>query len=174
MEGLTRLVTDSLARHGIETPLDHRRLQWSRWLRCESSLSFVLVPSKPGVFALAEELIAPGECGAAGGKRMLALYQVSEADDLAMALGRLFLPGTPIRERLSGGRCFVRYSVIEDSGQRRSAYKAFQEWMSVSAEAASGIEHEVSMPFVGNESHTVASGDAQTEVSPPTSLPLGF
>jgi hypothetical protein len=184
MEGLTRLVNDSLARHGIETPLDHRRLHWSRWFRCESCLSFVLVPSQPGVFALAEEIIAPGECGAAGNKRMLALYQVSEADDLAMALGRLFLPGTPDRERLVSGRCFARYSVIADAGQRRSAHNVFKQWLSASAETASGISSsagsayvdadDLAVPFAGNQSHAVASGEAQTEVVPPAGLPLGF
>ena len=46
---------------------------------------------------------------------MLALFQISETDDLGMALGRLFLPGSPQRERLAGGRCFARYAVIEDA-----------------------------------------------------------
>ncbi len=56
MEGLTRLVSESLARHGFDRPLDYRRLHWSRWLRCESHHSLLFVPSKPGVFALAEEI----------------------------------------------------------------------------------------------------------------------
>ena len=56
MEALTRLVTESLARHGFDRPLDYRRLQWSRWFRCESPHSLLLVPSKPGVFAVAEEV----------------------------------------------------------------------------------------------------------------------
>src|ERR1700675_3338240 len=56
MEGLTRLVTESLVRHGFDRPLDYRRLHWSRWFRCESVHSLLFVPSKPGVFALAEEI----------------------------------------------------------------------------------------------------------------------
>jgi hypothetical protein len=56
MEGLTRLVSESLARHGFDRPLDYRRLHWSRWFRCESHHSLLVVPSKPGVFALAEEI----------------------------------------------------------------------------------------------------------------------
>ena len=56
MEGLTRLVTESLARHGFDRPLDYRRLHWSRWFRCDSPHSLLFVPSKPGVFALAEEI----------------------------------------------------------------------------------------------------------------------
>jgi len=61
MEDLTRLVADSLARHGFEATLDCRRLQWSRWFRCESSFSLLLVPSAAGVYALGEEIVAPGE-----------------------------------------------------------------------------------------------------------------
>ena len=37
MVGLSQMVNESLARHGVETGVDHRRLQWSNWLRCESS-----------------------------------------------------------------------------------------------------------------------------------------
>jgi hypothetical protein len=57
METLTRLVSESLARHGFDRPVDYRRLQWSRWFRCESHHSLLVVPSKPGVFALAEEVL---------------------------------------------------------------------------------------------------------------------
>jgi len=52
MESISQLVSDSLARHGMEPSLDHLRLQWSRWIRCESSFSVLLVPAKPGIFAL--------------------------------------------------------------------------------------------------------------------------
>ena len=62
MESITRLVSESLARHGFDRPLDYRRLHWSRWFRCESTHSLLVVPSKPGVFALAEEIVpAPTE-----------------------------------------------------------------------------------------------------------------
>jgi hypothetical protein len=60
MEGLTRLVSESLIRHGLDRPVDYRRLRWSRWFRCESHHSLLQVPSKPGVFALAEELANVG------------------------------------------------------------------------------------------------------------------
>ena len=137
MESLTRLVSESFARHGVETALDPRRLQWSDWFRCESSASTWLVPARPGLFALAEEVIAPGEAPGMGGKRMLALFQISEADDLGMALGRLFLPGSRADERLSGGRCFARYAMIDEAVQRRSAHAALQAWLASSAETAS-------------------------------------
>jgi hypothetical protein len=77
MESLTRLVSESLARYGLDRPIDYRRLQWSRWFRCESLHSLLHVPSKPGVFALAEEVISSNssdegdrerrDCGAGAG-----------------------------------------------------------------------------------------------------------
>src|SRR5271170_3356692 len=139
MEGLAHLVAESLVRHGFEPTFDHRRLQWSNWFRCQDSFSLVLAPCKPGLFALGEEVIAPGAMAVGEGKRMLALFQISEADDLGMALGRLFLSRNPERERLTNGRCFARYVVIEDVAQRRTAYAALQRWMASSAEAASGV-----------------------------------
>ncbi|HVO81824.1 MAG TPA: hypothetical protein VMT28_13900 [Terriglobales bacterium] len=177
MEGLARLVSESLARHGFETTLDHHRLQWSQWFRCESSFSLLLVPGKPGLFALAEEVVAPGEIPAAGSKRMLALFRIAEADDLAVALGRLFLPASPERERLASGRCFARYVAIEDAVQRKTAYAAFQQWLATSSEAASGIVGTLqSAPFMGGSSQAVEieGGEHHREVEPPAPLPDGF
>jgi hypothetical protein len=137
MEGLERMVSESFARLGIKSAFDYRRIEWSRWFRCADSSSLVLVSSKPGVFALGEEVVAPG----AVGKRMLALFELSETDDLGMALGRLFLPGSPLRERLAAGRCFARYAVIEDATQRHTAYTALQRWLSSSLITELGTEN---------------------------------
>jgi hypothetical protein len=153
MENISQLVDDSLARHGVEPTFDHLRLQWCKWFRCESSFSVLLAPAKPGIFAVGEEIISPapsamelrtptlsgGEGLSPVGKRMLALFQISETDDLGMTLGRLFLPGNPLRERLASGRCFARYTVIEDATQRSTANEIFQRWMQESAEVASGM-----------------------------------
>lgn len=175
MEGLTRLVSDSLARHGIETALDYRRLQWSKWFRCESSFSFVLTPSKPGIFSLAEEVAPAGELAATHGKRMLALIRICEAKDLGMALGRLFLPGSPERNRLLGGRCFARYAVMEDEVQRRSAYSALQQWM-VSSSDGLNTEPE-SKNFAWGSSQDAEQlnwESAGNSINPPAPLPSGF
>jgi hypothetical protein len=181
MEALTRLVSDSLARHGFNRPVDPRRLQWSRWFLCHSPHSLLVVPSKPGIFAIAEEV-----CGAAdafvrpgiregrdreghdqGGynreghdfsraakasdtpaasaaevspsKRMLAVLQFSEDDDMAFTLDRMFTRANPMRDRLSSGRCFLRFVVIEDQEQRRSICSALNQWLLSSAEKASGF-----------------------------------
>ncbi|PYX06243.1 MAG: hypothetical protein DMG88_19040 [Acidobacteria bacterium] len=176
MEGLTRLVSDSLARHGIETALDYRRLQWSKWFHCESSVSFVLAPSKPGIFALAEEMISAGETAATNGKRMLALIRIAEAGDLGMALGRMFLPGSPERDRLLGGHCFARYAVIEDEAQRHAAYCALQQWMASSAEALAGTADLESNTFAWGGSQTAEPNreSAGRSIRPPAMLPSGF
>lgn len=176
MEGLTHLVSESLARHGVGTELDHRRLQWSKWFRCESSFSVLLAPSKPGLYALGEEVIAPGQLSATGSKRLLALFSIRDTDDLGMALGRLFLPGAPEQERLASGECYVRYAVIEDDGQRQAAYTALQRWMASSSEAASGLSRDSQpVPGVGDSRAVEASdGDPPGTMRPPAPLPSGF
>jgi hypothetical protein len=186
MEGLTRLVSESLARHGFDRPLDYRRLHWSRWFRCESHHSLLLVPSKPGVFALAEEIMdfSPAALGgklktyvgtAAHGcpaeqssaesvwdrvsdpvrpstarldlpastetatRRMLAVTRFFEDDDMAFVLDRMLAAHHPMRARLTSGRYFVRFVVIEEESQRRSICSALNQWIANSSEKASSI-----------------------------------
>jgi hypothetical protein len=170
LEAITRLVADSLARHGFDRPVDPRRLQWSRWFRCDSPHSLLVVPSKPGIFALAEEIMDLGTTTAERSsaevvwdrvsdpvrpskarldlaasttapdqRRMLAVLQFSEDDDMAFTLDRMFTRINPLRERLASGRCFLRFVVIEDQAQRRSICSALNQWMLSSAEKVSGI-----------------------------------
>jgi hypothetical protein len=139
MEALTRLVSESLARYGLDRPVDYHRLQWSRWFRCESLHSLLCVPSKPGVFALAEEILASADSGATASRRMLAVLQFGEDDDMAFILDRMLSRENPMRARLLSGRCFVRFVVIEDAAQRRSICNALNQWMISSGEKASGI-----------------------------------
>jgi hypothetical protein len=199
MEAITRLVADSLARHGLDRPIDPRRLQWSRWSRCDSPHSLLVVPSKPGIFALAEEIMDLGPSNnnvgtaalgcpaeqssaaafttttpamstdrkghdfspavtsaksspafAAGGiadgthtagvtRRMLAVLQFSEDDDMAFTLDRMFTQINPMRARLSSGCCFLRFVVIEDQNQRRNICSALNQWLLNSAEKATGL-----------------------------------
>ncbi len=171
MEGLTRLVSESLARHGFDRPLDYRRLRWSRWFRCNSHHSLLSVPSKPGVFAVAEEIMDFGPnveerrfsavsgspyspaLAAAGispeaesrkpeapqPRRMLAVTQFFEDDDMAFVLDRMLSRQNPMAARLASGRYFVRFVVIEDQTQRRSICSALNQWMVSAAEKATGI-----------------------------------
>ncbi len=166
MEALTRLVSDSLARHGLDRPVDPRRLQWSRWFRCDSPHSLLVVPSKPGIFALAEEIMNLGTEAVSGGaslqrcesqrqkdptlaaevpsKRMLAVVQFSEDDNMAFVLDRMFTYVNPMRARLHAGNCFVRFVVVEDAHQRRSICTALNQWMRNSAGKASGVASDFS------------------------------
>jgi hypothetical protein len=139
MEGLSRLVTESLARHGFDRPVDYRRLHWSRWFPCESTHSLLFVPSKPGIFVLAEEIVAPGYSGATAGRRMLAVLQFCEDDDMAFVLDRMFSRENPMRARLASGRVFVRFVVMEDQTQRRGICGALNQWLISSSDNASGI-----------------------------------
>jgi len=153
METLTRLVSESLARHGFDRPLDYRRLQWSRWFRCESHHSLLCVPSKPGVFALAEEIMDMGSSNgsravpgagspkpeADSGRRMLAVTQFFEDDDMAFVLDRMLSRTNPMRARLESGRYFVRFVEIQDQAQRRSICSALNQWIVSSSEKATGI-----------------------------------
>jgi hypothetical protein len=215
MESLTRLVTESLARHGFDRPLDYRRLRWSRWFRCESHHSLLLVPSKPGVFALAEEIVdfgsgeshvtaaaGTGHLGTAaavgtshvgtaalgcpperssssvilsdsveerrfsavsiagtssagrrtaasaaeretadGPRRMLAVTEFFEADDMAFVLDRMLARQNPMRDRLNSGRYFIRFVVIEDGSHRRSVCTALNQWLSNSTDIAGIASH---------------------------------
>jgi len=166
MESLTRLVAESLARHGFDRPLDYRRLHWSSWFRCESHHSLLSVPSKPGVFALAEEIahvgtaasavppkrseaepadktspfeIVDGQHRLAAPRRMLAVTQFFEDDDMAFVLDRMLSRPNPMRTRLQSGRYFIRFVVIEDQAQRRSICSALNQWMVSAAEKTTGI-----------------------------------
>jgi hypothetical protein len=169
METLTRLVSESLARHGFDRPVDYGRLQWSNWFRCESHHSLLVVPSKPGVFALAEEVVdfgtdhvAPAasavlrtlseakgsgavpEAGSRDAKtpaanRMLAVTKFFEDDDMAFVLDRMLSQQNPMRARLASGRYFVRFVEIHDQIQRRSICSALNQWIISSAEKATGI-----------------------------------
>src|SRR5579862_3013302 len=193
MEALTRLVTESLVRHGFDRPLDYRRLHWSRWFRCESHHSLLSVPSRPGVFAVAEEItdfapptahvatgaspVPPAQSAAAPGKnpespestvnlegtveerrfsaasiaskdavsavdantrRMLAVTQFFESDDMAFSLDRMLVQSNPMRARLNSGRYFIRYVAIADESQRRSIATALNQWI-VNTGEKSGI-----------------------------------
>jgi hypothetical protein len=187
MEALTRLVTDSLTRHGFDRPIDPHRLQWSRWFRCDSSRSLLVVPSKPGIFAIAEEIasgvaraLSPATfspdvarppspatvsseaalgsaalgaaplqrcvpalnqnaASAAEPKRMLAVLQFCEDDDMAFTLDCMFTRVNPMRSRLSSGSSFLRFVVIEDQDQRRNICSALNQWLASSAAKATGL-----------------------------------
>jgi|SRR5215470_2607459 len=173
MEQITRLVDDSMARHGFDVSMDHRRLAWSRWFRCESSFSLLLVPSASGIYTFAEEMVAPGETAATGGKRILAVFQISEADDLCVALSRHFAPGSSLRARLASGRCFVRFATVPDAVHRNAACRALNQWIADSAETATGILQDQTEIAESVTSEQASPSTSATDSGPPA-LPAGF
>jgi hypothetical protein len=168
MEGLDRLVAESLARHGFDRPLDYRRLHWSPWFRCESPHSLLTVPSKPGVFAIAEEILPAEREGR--GKRMLAVLQFCEVEDMAFVLDRMFARPSAMRTRLMSGRCFVRYVVLQDESQRRSICAALNQWLISSGERTNGIGAH----FQSSLELPTEPGTAVPSCHSPQPLPSGF
>jgi len=219
MEGLTRLVSESMARHGFDRPLDYRRLHWSRWFRCESPHSLLFVPSKPGVFAVAEEIMGLGDVPVAADafvrpptrseaesnpiddhietdvgtaalgcpaeqssaapfaakgisdvrdrdpsiRRMLAVTQFFEDDDMAFVLDRMLSRQNPMQARLISGRYFVRFVIIEDQAQRRTICNALNQWMVTAAEKATGIgsHFATSLELTPATEYVAPANDAQ-------------
>ncbi len=175
MEGLARLVSESMARYGMECSLDCRRLHWSSWFRCAAPFDLRLVPSLPGIFAIAEELIAPGESAAGAGRRMLAVLQVSACDDLAISMARLLTPPQLGKYSDPGGRIFVRYTIVQDEAQRRAAHNAFQRWLTNSVQTATGMmtDSDDVTVFAAPASEAEAQ-HRPAGVHPPAPLPSGF
>lgn len=116
-------------------------MNWSRWFRCQSSFELLLVPSQPGVFALAEEIV---QGAGPESQRMLAVFEVAEAEDLSRAMSRLFAAGSPWREKLAEVRCYVRYAVAPSIADRRAAATALKNWLSAQREVASQIFEKAS------------------------------
>jgi hypothetical protein len=111
-------------------------MNWSRWFHCESSFGLLLVPSQPGVFALAEEVV---QAVGAQSRRMLAVFEVAEADDLSRAMSRLFAAGSPWREKMAEAKVYVRYAIAPSIADRRTAAAALKNWLSAQREVASQI-----------------------------------
>lgn len=109
--------------------------QWSAWSRCESSFSLLLVPHKPGVYALAEEVMDSG----AHGRRMLAMFAVTASDDLARSISQLFMPSHPLCARMAQCRCFVRYAEISDPAARQETAQALERWLLQASDRAAEL-----------------------------------
>jgi hypothetical protein len=116
--------------------------QWSAWSRCESSFSLLLVPHKPGVYALAEEVIDAG----AYGRRMLAMFAVTASDDLARSISQLFMPSHPLSERMAQCRCFVRYAEIADPVVRQETAQALERWLLQASDRAAELAPQALQP----------------------------
>jgi hypothetical protein len=122
------------------------------------------------LFAIAEELIAPGEAAAREGKPMLAVSQLYATEDLAITISRLLAPAT---------------TLIEDDRQHCSAQTGFQRWLMMSQAAGSGMVNdlhdsaEVRSKATDGEPEGCTPTESPAEnraadVHPPAPLPSGF
>lgn len=128
-------------------------LSWSRWFQCESSFGLVLVPDQPGIFALAEEIAQPTSPNS---RRMLAVFEINEAENVASALSRLFAPGSPWHQRLTAARCYLRYSIVPDAAKRCAAVESLRNWLTSQMDAAAQIFEQGHAPESQQEAATVA------------------
>lgn len=128
-------------------------LSWSRWFHCESSFGLLLVPDQPGIFALAEEV---GEPAGANSRRMLAVFEINETENVAHALSRVFATGSPWQERLKTSSFYLRYALIADVAKRRAAVEALRNWLSSQMDAAAHVFEQLRSPEVPQEAATVA------------------
>jgi hypothetical protein len=136
-------------------------MNWSRWFRCESSFELLLVPKQPGIYALAEEIVQPAGPSV---RRMLAVCEVEETDDLARALSRLFAAGSRWRQRLAEARCYLRYAVAPEAAERHGAAMALKNWLNSQREAAAQIFESTWEPPRESPGETEAATEAERAV----------
>src|SRR5438445_336130 len=99
---------------------------------------------------------------------------IAQAEDLPIAMSRLFAPASPLRDQIDDGRVFARYTVIDDEANRHSAYASFQRWLASSAETAFGVTSEFSGQ-TAQTAHNETDSQAQSEEGmPPAPFPAGF
>jgi hypothetical protein len=96
-------------------------------------------------------------------KRMLAVTQFFEDDDMAFVLDRMLSRHNVMSSRLTSGRYFVRFVVVEDQTQRRSICAALNQWVASAAEKATGIgsHFATSLELTPATEYIPAADDAQ-------------
>src|SRR5215472_7994333 len=135
-------------------------LNWSRWFRCES------------IFALAEEIVQPA---GPDSRRMLAVFEINEAESLARVLSRLFAPGSAWQDRLTNARCYLRYAVVTDADQRREAAEALTTWLNSQMDSAAQIfEQRRPAAVIEEEAPTVAERAVDRVMATKPLFPAGF
>jgi len=134
MEGLVRLVAESLERHGMTVPPP--RVDWSLWVAVDPNLCLT-APCHPGLFVIAEHLVShqvPRSVSANPTVR-LAILKVGQTKDLGVEMARLCYD-SPLYDRINAGRCLVRFAVVDDDAQRVSSCAALQQWFTHGFEAS--------------------------------------
>ncbi len=163
MEGLVRLVAESLERHGMHVPPS--RIEWSAWVQFESSLC-LSAPSQPGLFVVAERVVPHGVASNAlphgESHAILAVLKIGQAKDLGFEMGRLCSPYNPLHARVSTGRCMVRFAAVEDAVQRTAAHAALQQWFTNSG-STTNMETSTDAEFPSDLAAVPVSPNQQPE-----------
>jgi len=116
MEGLVRLVAESLERHGMIVPPP--RVDWSPWTPVDPNLCLT-APCHPGLFVIAEQMVP--HTVAANPATELVILKVGQTQDLGIEMARLCYH-SPLYDRINTGRCVVRFAVVDSDAQRAAAW----------------------------------------------------
>jgi len=118
MEGLVRLVAESLERHGLTVPPP--RIDWSPWITVDPNLCLT-APCYPGLFVIAEQMVS--HAVAPSSISPLVVLKVGQTHDIGIEMARLCYH-SPLYDRINTGRCLVRFAVVDDDSQRASLFAA--------------------------------------------------
>jgi hypothetical protein len=116
MEGLVRLVAESLERHGMTVPPP--RIDWSPWTPVDPNLCLT-APCHPGLFIIAEQMVP--HTVTANPAIELVILKVGQTQDLGIEMARLCYHSA-LYDRINTGRCVVRFAVVDSDAQRASAW----------------------------------------------------
>ena len=192
MEGLVRLVAESLERHGLTVPPP--RIDWSAWTPLDSNLCLT-APCRPGLFVIAECMLphmvprmVPHTVAANPSTQLvisqLAILKIGQTKDLGVEMARLCcyssLPDR-IHDRIKAGRCLVRLAAVDDDVQRASSCAALQQWFTHSLETSTDSRFPVDLAAqqipLGQNFHAqpvLANAVDQPAPNHPAHLPSGF
>jgi hypothetical protein len=181
MEGLVRLVTESLERHGFVVP--PAPIEWSPWQILEPNLC-LSAPCHPGLFVVAEKMVP--HTVAATRALQLVILKINKTQDLGVEMARLCCH-SPLHERITSGRCFVRFAVVADDVHRDASCAALQQWFTHTLETSTDSHFPVDLvvqPAAPNRQNIpaervnaepVLAGAAQPPThATPAPLPSGF
>jgi len=154
MEGLIRLVAESLERHGMTVPSP--RIAWSPWTPVDPNLCLT-APCRPGLFVIAEQMVP--HTVAADPAAELVILKVGQTQDLGIEMARLCYHSS-LYERINTGRCVVRFAVVDSDAQRGSAWS---DLLAHSVEASLGSQFPAEVAAETSLSRELRPADFQTQ-----------
>jgi len=139
MEGLVRLVSESLERHGLTVP--PARINWSAWTPLDPNLC-LSAPCHPGLYVIAERMVP--HTVSANPTTQLVILKIGQTKDLGVEMAR-FCYHSPLHDRINAGRCLVRFAVVDEDAQRAASCAALQQWFTHSLETSTDSQLPVDL-----------------------------